>query len=305
MSDDLLEDAILALKAEEADVDDGDATLSRLLAGASADSPHEALLDEALSALRAADAPVSTTLETQTLSRVQASLVGRRGRRWAPLRNAVAVAAVLAIVWVAPSAWAFSRGVVTRWMAEVGLLTVEDVAPSREEPPAPSEPEAQRTPGVPAELLAEPEVPTRSPAPEAAPPVEARPRPAPARREPRAVRTTPERFAPEPESAVPAPEPTANAETLAFTEAHRQHFAGGSPGGSLAAWDAFLRTHPHGRYELEARYNRATSLVRLGRLQAARAALSPFAEGEHDGYRQAEAARLIEALDARLAAETP
>ena len=53
---------------------------------------------------------------------------------------------------------------------------------------------------------------------------------------------------------------------------------------------------PEGPLVLEARYNRALCLVRLGRTAEARAALLPFADGTLAHYRQAEARALIRAL---------
>jgi len=46
---------------------------------------------------------------------------------------------------------------------------------------------------------------------------------------------------------------------------------------------------------LEARYNRAICLVRLGRRAGARAALAPFASGAYGGYRQEDARALLDA----------
>ncbi len=92
----------------------------------------------------------------------------------------------------------------------------------------------------------------------------------------------------------------ADAETLAFEAAHRAHFGGGEPVAALRAWDAYLGAYPRGRYELEARYNRALCLIRLGRHAAARDALRAFADGAHGGYRRAEARALVDALSARI-----
>ena len=49
---------------------------------------------------------------------------------------------------------------------------------------------------------------------------------------------------------------------------------------------------------LEARYNRALCLVRLGRAAEARAALQPFADGTLVHYRAAEARALVQSLGA-------
>ena len=46
----------------------------------------------------------------------------------------------------------------------------------------------------------------------------------------------------------------------------------------------------------EARYNRALSLVRLGRTQEARSALEPFANGAYGGYRKDEAKALLDRI---------
>jgi hypothetical protein len=87
-------------------------------------------------------------------------------------------------------------------------------------------------------------------------------------------------------------------EQRVYGEAHRAHFVVRDPADALRGWDAYLAAYPDGRFALEARYNRAISLVRLGRRAEARAALAPFAEGKHQGYRQTEARELLDALSA-------
>lgn len=82
-----------------------------------------------------------------------------------------------------------------------------------------------------------------------------------------------------------------------YRRAHRLHFVERNPRAALAAWDRYLSSEPRGRFALEARYNRAITLVRLGRRQAAIAALRPFADGVYRGYRQREARQLISALE--------
>ncbi len=81
-----------------------------------------------------------------------------------------------------------------------------------------------------------------------------------------------------------------------YRKAHRAHFAQRRPSLALAAWEAYLRAAPGGRFAVEARYNRAMCLVRLGRTEAAREALAPFVRGAFGGYRQEEARKLVEAL---------
>jgi hypothetical protein len=86
-------------------------------------------------------------------------------------------------------------------------------------------------------------------------------------------------------------------ETL-YRAAHDLHFHGGNPVLTLRAWDAYLAAEPNGRFSVDARYNRALTLIRLGRYAEARAALMPFARGavEPAGYRQREAGQLVERL---------
>jgi hypothetical protein len=48
---------------------------------------------------------------------------------------------------------------------------------------------------------------------------------------------------------------------------------------------------------IEARFNRAIALMQLGQRAEARAALTPFAEGQYGGYRRDDARRLIETLE--------
>ncbi|HTA89263.1 MAG TPA: hypothetical protein VK745_06800 [Polyangiaceae bacterium] len=81
-----------------------------------------------------------------------------------------------------------------------------------------------------------------------------------------------------------------------YRVAHAAHFVDHDPVRALAAWDAYLAAAPHGAFAPEAQYNRALSLVRLGRNDEATSALRPFAEGAYGGYRQAEASALLERL---------
>jgi TolA-binding protein len=89
-----------------------------------------------------------------------------------------------------------------------------------------------------------------------------------------------------------------DAESRAYARAHEAHFVAGDPRAALAAWDHYLAAYPRGTFAPEARFNRALCLLRLGRQDAAREALRPFAAGR---YRAREAAALIELLDARHA----
>jgi hypothetical protein len=91
----------------------------------------------------------------------------------------------------------------------------------------------------------------------------------------------------------PNPRALGDGEDDLFAAAQLAHFGARDAASALHAWDAYLVAFPHGRFELEARYNRATTLLRLGRDDEARCALLPFAEGR---YRRREARLLLEAI---------
>ncbi len=91
---------------------------------------------------------------------------------------------------------------------------------------------------------------------------------------------------------------SATAEEDSYAAAHRAHFVRHDPGAALRRWDAYLAAYPQGRFALEARYNRALALVRVGRGEEARRALAPFADGREGGYRQREARELLDAIEA-------
>lgn len=99
--------------------------------------------------------------------------------------------------------------------------------------------------------------------------------------------------APEPEPALkPSPD------LAAYRSAHALHFRTRDFRAALAAWDAYLEAYPRGTFAIEAIYNRAICLVRLGRHDEARRVLKPFADGAmQGGYRRAEATQLLEALE--------
>jgi hypothetical protein len=90
--------------------------------------------------------------------------------------------------------------------------------------------------------------------------------------------------------------PEADLDVL-YRAAHEAHFVRRDSEAALAAWDRYIAAAgADGRMTLEARYNRAITLVRLGRNDEARAALEPFARGEFGGYRRDDALRLLQSL---------
>lgn len=102
-----------------------------------------------------------------------------------------------------------------------------------------------------------------------------------------------------PAEAEPRREPASidPAERRAYDAAHALHFGQGDWPRAIRGWDAYLGEFPRGRFGLEARYNRALALVHAGRLDEAREALRPFAEGSFGAYRRSEARALLDALE--------
>jgi hypothetical protein len=83
-----------------------------------------------------------------------------------------------------------------------------------------------------------------------------------------------------------------------YQVAHTAHFVRRDAVVALAAWDAYLAARPDGRFSVEARFNRAVCLVRVGRFEDARRALVLFRDGYYGSYRREEAQQLFDALDA-------
>lgn len=112
---------------------------------------------------------------------------------------------------------------------------------------------------------------------------------------PNAVAVEPARVEPAP---APAPEPAHDRDLALYRQAHEKHFRARDFSAALRAWNAYLSAFPGGTFAVEARYNRAICLVRLEQKVEARRALLPFANGEvARGYRQAEATKLLKALE--------
>ena len=105
--------------------------------------------------------------------------------------------------------------------------------------------------------------------------------------------------APAGQASAAAPTPALDGpDTLAlYRRAHQIHFVEQNPARALVAWDAYLASDPHGPLTVDARYDRALCLVRLGRKDEARRALEPFAAGKYGAFRKNEASQLIDALN--------
>lgn len=266
------------------------------------------VLREATRALREA-ADESTARPEETRARVMRTLQVRRARRLAAIRVLLPLAAVL----LGSVAWASAtHRLPARWyeLAEQLGLTARNepaeppaLAPApREAPPALAAPTLSGVDPAAAEVIAA--------APKAAPPSPAEPRGAPALRkkeEPRAQHASSTTPSAAPAGAAPATTAQASSEAAApapfdaaahalYEAAHRAHFVDRNPRAALSAWNAYLAAAPRGRFAVEAHYNRALCLVRLGRTAEARKALEPFASGRSGGYRRAEAQKLLDAM---------
>lgn len=81
-----------------------------------------------------------------------------------------------------------------------------------------------------------------------------------------------------------------------YRRAHAAHFKSHDLSEALRGYEAYLARQPSGRFAVDARYNRALCLVRLGRQAEAQQELARFARGSYGGYRQVDAQRLLAAL---------
>jgi hypothetical protein len=107
----------------------------------------------------------------------------------------------------------------------------------------------------------------------------------------------------QPASPPPAPDGKSeqDADLLLYRVAHRRHFQDRDPKRALAAWDTYLAAFPKGRLAVEARFNRALCLIKVGRIAQAEASLQEIASGIFGTYRSARAAELLDAIQRRRA----
>lgn len=170
----------------------------------------------------------------------------------------------------------------TAWAASTGRLAA--IWKSQAQPPV-----AVASPPPPPVAKAPP--PASSPPPVT---VDEAPPPPP---EPEVVAVAPKPSAPRPPP--PPVEDASSADLSLYQTAHTLHFVSKRYDAALTAWDDYLRGSPNGAFVVEARYNRAICLVKLGRKAEARIALQPFADGKvAGGYRREEAQKLLDRLTA-------
>jgi hypothetical protein len=232
-------------------------------------------VEDLIGAVRATDGD-DPELAVVTQLRVRRSLEARVRSRH-QLAGLLTAAAILCGGTVS---WALATGHVSALWAPAPSVIEDEPAPPR------------RAPAPKSVVPARPDAPVVTARASLVPPAVV-PAPDPPAPPPAAIATSPTR-AIAPVHLAPAHAPF---EAL-YRHAHELHFHGGDPEATLAAWDAYLAAEPNGRFSVDARYNRALLLIRVGRYAEARAALAPFARGEVEpaGYRQGEAAQLVDRL---------
>jgi hypothetical protein len=235
------------------------------------------LLSEATRALRETG-EVSEIDARATRARVMGGLHQTRVRR----RTRYAFLLPIAATFVAASAWGAASG-----KAQLVWASLERMAhisaPTQTPAPSPTHKSTSALPPVPV------------------PQPDLTPTPAPETPSAKLAHTVPGASAPphpgDAHSTAPlTPQEAADPTLALYRVAHTAHFVDHDPARALQAWDAYLAAAPNGAFAPEAHYNRALSLVRLGRNSEARSALEPFANGSYGGYRQAEASALLERI---------
>lgn len=220
-----------------------------------------------------------------TRARIMASVRERRRRRVSWVTALLPIAAVL----VVGSALATVSGGVPAMLQR--LVGHTEQVPAE---PAVTPPQSLRAPSppTPVEPAAASDLEEPSVEPEVAK-VEAPPRPVVATATQSAAASTPAPPVAEPPPAVES------ADLSLYRAAHQKHFQQGDYPGAIAAYERYLAESPRGRFVLEASYNRALCLIRVGRTGEAKTALEPFAEGRYGAYRRDEARQLLNAMQGR------
>ncbi len=217
-----------------------------------------------------------------TRERLMASLHARKHRR----RSRFAVLLPLAAIFVGSTAFAAVTGALDAIV--VGALQAVGVTSATDWPADESVPDDQR----PNPATARPIEPTVQP------PVELEAEPDEAAAEAERANDSEQAAASAAPAVVPTPKTVIDDGQSVYRRAHEAHFKSGDLTTALVYYERYLTEHPSGRFAVDARYNRALCLVRLGRHAEARSILRSFADGAFGTYRQGDAARLLEAIDA-------
>ncbi len=260
-------------------------------------------LDEATRALRD-ESDGASVGAGQTRARIMRSLhegTHRRRVRWG-------FGVPLAVIFAGSTAFAGARGDLGETVAEAFSSVRALVTGAPAEAPRAAAPARGSVAAVPA---APPEAPPTAPEavaavpeaePPAAPPAQVREVTPPPATEHRAGPSL-DNAKPRPSAVVETPSanvPTeSNEATRLYRKAHEAQFVQADCERALSAYDEYLASAPRDRLVPEARYNRALCLVRLGRTDAARSALQPFADGAYGDFRRREARELLDALGAK------
>lgn len=252
-----------------------------------------------------------------TQQRIVASLRARRRRKQRTLRSLICAGLVLS---VGSTSYALIHGLpaaLRPLLSSIGLAVKppnERAAPRRRSPDvkpsvaapamgtAPTAPPASPVPPPPL-MRASHSSELDAPPPRAAPAHESSERSShPARvRNARAVAAV----SPEPAQITGPVESAEELSRRLYARAHELHFVAREPEAALRAWDDYLAQAPLQWLRIEAEYNRALCLVRLGRTEEAQRELAPFADGTHGAYRRREAAALVRALELNKPALRP
>ncbi len=246
---------------------------------------NDDLLERSTAALRAESAAPDASLEIAAATRARILRDVAQPRRRGPLRRLVTIQLIAAVL--VAGAWAGATG---------RLSSLLGVAASEKESSIEiaALPQTASRPALPSAERREPEAVSTLPVP---PDPDTAPVKSPPAMGAIAPTSLPRRIAPAPTAAEASivREVSPDADRL-YQEASDAHFARKDYASALVAWERYLVAAPTGRFGLEARYNRAIALVRLGRTPEAAAALRPFAEGDYGAYRRDEARALLKTL---------
>lgn len=249
------------------------------------------LLREATHALRQLPSPSTPFQVNETRRRILGSLHEgdrRRHQRWA-------FALPLAAVFIGSTAWAGASGKLPEIVKSLASVFTRagDNEPVQQSPSLPPV-SSTRTSGQANRSVAPQPKPAAAASDDTEVSEEARPTAdAPVKPSPPPVRPNP----PPPRQVQVPREVDAKSEAFdLYKRAHRAHFQKHDCVAAISGYEAYLNAAPQGRFRLEASYNRALCLVRMGHREQARQALRPFAEGRFGTYRQSEAERLLDAL---------